>query len=69
MGSVSRRTFLQGAGAVAAATGLGSVVGHKHAFAALAPVGMAMHVHASFSEGKGSMEAQLAEAKANGVDV
>jgi hypothetical protein len=69
MSPVSRRTFLQGAGAVAAATGLGPLVAREVASAALAPVGMAMHVHASFSEGKGSMEAQLTEAKANGVDV
>ena len=69
MGSVSRRAFLQGAGAVAAATGLTPLVGRESASAALAPIGMAMHIHASFSEGKGSMEAQLAEAKANGVDV
>src|SRR2546430_2284325 len=30
---------------------------------------MAMHVHSSFSEGTGSMQAQLAEATSAGVDV
>ena len=69
MGDISRRRFLQGAGTVAAATGVAALVNRDHAAAALGPVGMAMHVHASFSEGTGSMEAQLAEAKANGVDV
>jgi hypothetical protein len=69
MGDISRRRFLQGAGTVAAATGLASVVSRDSASAALTPVAMAMHVHASFSEGTGSMEAQLVEAKANGVDV
>jgi hypothetical protein len=33
------------------------------------PISMAMHVHSSFSEGTGSMAAQLAEATLNGVDV
>lgn len=33
------------------------------------PVSMAMHVHASFSEGKGSMDAQLANADRLGIDV
>src|SRR3954471_4797886 len=35
----------------------------------LQPVLMAMHIHASFSEGIGSMEAHLSEAERTGVDV
>ena len=33
------------------------------------PTRMAMHVHASFSEGSASMQAHLAEAERTGVDV
>lgn len=33
------------------------------------PVSMAMHIHASFSEGAGSMDAQLHQAQSHGIDV
>src|SRR4029450_6009226 len=41
----------------------------RTALADVVPVGMAMHVHSSFSEGTGSMLGQLGEAAANAVDV
>jgi hypothetical protein len=71
VGRFSRRTFLKGAGAALTVAGLDPVLsGLGEADAAVsAPVSMAMHIHASFSEGTGSMEAQLTEAKTNGIDV
>ena len=38
-------------------------------FAGAAPLHLAMHVHGSWSEGRGSWEAQLTQAAATGVDV
>jgi hypothetical protein len=78
---VTRRSVLGGAVGVLAAVGLGSRPSHVPSAtgaAASAPTSndlgqvsrvMAMHVHSSFSEGTGSMEAQLAEAKLANVDV
>lgn len=67
---LSRRDVLRGAGgavgavAVGAPSGAGAVEGRRErAFS------MAMHVHSSFSEGTGSMQAQLQQAAALGVDV
>lgn len=77
----SRRDFLRAVGAVGA---VGAVSGNSlvtpRGAAAAMPDGvlsadgrraasMAMHLHASFSEGIGSMEAHLAQAAAIGVDV
>ncbi len=75
-GSVaSRREFLGQAGRLAVAAGTAGALytwsaGVRPA-AALGrrPVSMAMHVHASFSEGRASMESQLAEAERTGVEV
>lgn len=77
-----RRTILRGAATSAAMTGAmagamagaGAALGPTSARAAraddgLLPTRMAMHVHASFSEGTGSMQAHLAEAERTGVDV
>lgn len=71
---VHRRAVLQGAAATAALAGTGVTLGSTQAAAArpddgLVPTRMAMHVHASFSEGSGSMQAHLAEAERTGVDV
>jgi hypothetical protein len=79
---LTRRDFLGGAVGVVGAVGLGLPFGAGDIAAAesssLAPVSnsagevartMAMHIHSSFSEGVGSMEAQLAEAARSGVDV
>jgi hypothetical protein len=74
---VSRRTFLIGSTtAVAAggaiATGIAIVSDAAKPAAPDAdvrPICMAMHVHASASEGPGSMEAQLVQASRSGVDV
>jgi hypothetical protein len=73
----SRRTFLIGAGILG---GIGISVGavefatHQTQHAelpehGLVPVTMALHVHASASEGPASMEAQLVQAARTGVDV
>lgn len=71
---VDRRTVLQGAAATAALAGAGVALGSTRARATrpddgLVPTRMAMHVHASFSEGIGSMQAHLAEAERTGVEV
>jgi hypothetical protein len=74
---VGRRGFLAGAAASVAALGLGlrnrwispaaastrivNDIGQR-------PWSLALHVHSSFSEGTGSMQAQLAEAARSGVD-
>jgi hypothetical protein len=73
---VSRRRVLQGMVALAALAGVGGV---RPAAAALPPrspsaiglnaYALAMHLHASTSEGSGSMRAQLAQAALNGFDV
>jgi hypothetical protein len=65
---------LQGAAGAAAVAGVGVAVGPLVEEVALAsgaelPIRMAMHIHASFSEGIGSMQAHLAEAERVGVDV
>ncbi len=75
---LTRRRFLSRSGLVAAGfVGIPLLRDRAIAFPATAQrplVGfrdyaMAMHIHASFSEGKGSMHAQLSEAAANNVDV
>ncbi len=74
---LSRRRLLQAAGAAAAGTALGRPLPVRSAAAAApeAPLGgrvavrHAMHVHSSFSEGFASLQAQLSEAAANGIDV
>jgi hypothetical protein len=69
----SRRSFLAGTAAIVAGlparlrgvgeSGSAGVAGGHRAYR------MAMHVHASFSEGRASMHAQADEATANGLDV
>ncbi len=77
---LSRRDLLRlgalagfsGAGLAALATGVGAAAVRQVGTSAVpgaVPVTMAMHVHACFSEGMGSMEAQLTEALANDVAV
>ena len=74
---VSRRTFLIGSTVAVAAGGAGTAAAiasdaakrTAHPEAGLRPICMAMHVHASASEGPGSMEAQLVQAARCGVDV
>lgn len=74
---VTRRSVLGGAVGVVAAVGLAPPTRTRTIARGAAVVNdlgqqsrtMAMHVHSSFSEGTGSMEAQLAEASAAGVDV
>ena len=71
---IDRRTVLQGAATTVALAGTGMSMGRTAARAArpedgLVPTRMAMHVHASFSEGIGSMQAHLAEAERTGVEV
>ncbi len=71
---VDRRTVLRGAATTAALAGAGVPLGATPAAATrpddgLVPTRMAMHVHASFSEGSASMQAHLAEAERTGVDV
>ncbi|MGZ6544825.1 MAG: twin-arginine translocation signal domain-containing protein [Actinomycetota bacterium] len=75
---ISRRTFLGGAAALGAA-GVLTALDPRWVMAdeaALRPFGMAMHIHASFSEGTGSaanggasMLQQLTQASTNAVDV
>jgi hypothetical protein len=67
MSPLDRRTFLKGAGAGAAALLIGFDT--RRSAATPQPFGMAMHIHSSFSEGAGTMLAQLTQARANGVDV
>ncbi len=71
---VGRRTVLRGAATTAVLAGAGVALERVPAVAArpadgLVPTRMAMHVHASFSEGGASMQAHLAEAERTGVDV
>lgn len=70
---VGRREVLRGAASTAALAGIGVSLGSVPAKAGgnqgLVPTRMAMHVHASFSEGSASMQAHLAEAERTGVDV
>jgi hypothetical protein len=71
---MSRRAVLSGATGGAAAIALGVVGGsatapRPAAAATLRPIGMAMHIHATFSEGRGSFDAHLDQAHRNGVDV
>ena len=69
---LSRRQFLLGTAAVAAAGG-GTALAIARVHSPLAPpqvpICMAMHVHASASEGVGSMESQLVQAAGTGVEV
>ncbi len=72
--SISRRRVLQGAASAATLAGVGVAIGPMIGRAAQlnpaeVPLRMAMHIHASFSEGSGSMQAHLAEAERTGVDV
>lgn len=72
MTDLTRRRFLEmGALAGAGLTLPGSRLPDRPAATgtALPPWSMALHIHSSFSEGGGSMEAQLQQAAANGVDV
>jgi len=66
MTEISRRTFLKGAAGLGAATFL---VGFEaqEAAATVQPFSMATHIHASFSEGNGTMLAHLQQAAATGV--
>jgi hypothetical protein len=75
---MSRRSVLAGAVGALGALGLGQAIpgpgGSISGPASVNDLGeqtrtMALHVHSSFSEGTGSMEAQLAEAGLAGVDV
>jgi hypothetical protein len=71
--TVTRRTFLGGVGAAAGSVllPLGSVRPALSAvsFTGSAPITAAMHVHASWSEGRGSWEAQFAQARALGCNL
>lgn len=72
--SISRRRVLQGAASAATLAGVGAAIGPmigraSQVTAGELPIRMAMHIHASFSEGSGSMQAHLAEAERTGVDV
>lgn len=70
MGRITRRSFLRGSAGLGALGIMSAVDWHEAlADAGSGPISMAMHVHASFSEGVGSMRWQLNEAAANGVDV
>jgi hypothetical protein len=74
LSAVSRRRFMRIFGGSTAA---GLVLGNRAlpSPAQASPIdgtpaqSMAMHVHASFSELRGSMAAQLAQAEQNGIDV
>ncbi len=74
---LSRRDFLHGTAAMAAATALLREIPRlplRSAARPAAPDGnaaysMAMHVHSSFSEYDGSMQSQMFQAAANAVDV
>jgi hypothetical protein len=68
MDKLTRRTFLRGAAGLGAATVLVSLEPQR-ASAVSRPHSMAMHIHASFSEGSGTMLAHLQQAAATGVDV
>lgn len=74
---LSRRHFLHGTAAVAAATALFREIPRLPLRSAARPAAadgtsaysMAMHVHSSFSEYDGSMQSQMYQAAANAVDV
>jgi hypothetical protein len=69
---VDRRTFLQGAASTVSLSGLSLAATPRPAEAVMddrIPIRMAMHIHACFSEGDGSMEAHLHQAQLNGIDV
>ncbi|MEO8477089.1 MAG: twin-arginine translocation signal domain-containing protein [Actinomycetota bacterium] len=71
---ISRRSFLRGVAGVGAAGAIGALGWEALTQVSWAqevphPVCMAMHVHSSFSEGTGSMAAQLVEATGSQVDV
>ncbi len=70
---ITRRRFLTATGSLVGAGVVSPLLGRIPAWADatadLRPISMAMHIHASFSEGIGSMEAQLTQAAANQVDV
>jgi hypothetical protein len=76
---LSRRQFLHGAGALAAAAGVLDRVPRRlpprsparpaALDGTLLAYSMAMHIHSSFSEQSGSMDGQFYQAAANGVDV
>ncbi|MDQ3430908.1 MAG: hypothetical protein M3467_01555 [Actinomycetota bacterium] len=74
---LSRRRFLHSAAGIAALGAVGGLVRTQSAYAAsptlsadgLSARSMAMHIHASFSEGAASMEAHLQQAQQTGIDV
>lgn len=75
---ISRRSFLAGSASIVALGASAGILRPQSAFAAtptaglgspLSTVSMAMHLHASFSEGVGSMGGHLSQAVATGVDV
>lgn len=71
---ISRRSFLRGVAGVGAASAFGTLGWETLTRGSWAqevpqPVSMAMHVHSSFSEGTGSMNAQLAQATLSDIDV
>ena len=77
--SLSRRGFLHGTAAAAAVAVTGGIVGVTRRLPLGSPVrpqaaggnaySMAMHIHSSFSELSGSMQAQVTQAVQNSVDV
>lgn len=74
MSPITRRNVLKTTAAVTALGAARLELGPQPASAASAadpgqPVSMAMHIHASWSEGIGSMQGHLEEATASGLDV
>jgi hypothetical protein len=76
LGEISRRSFLAGSASIVALGASAGILRPQTAFATAAErasplsfVSMAMHLHASFSEGVGSMAGHLSQAVATGVDV
>jgi hypothetical protein len=78
LNGVSRRSFLVGSASIVALGASAGILRPQTASATalaaerastLATVSMAMHLHASFSEGIGSMAGHLSQAVATGVDV
>ena len=78
LGRLSRRQVLQGAVALAAVVGLaparraaaaGPLGARASSVDGLTSRSLAMHLHASASEGVGSVRAQLGQAATNGFDV
>lgn len=64
---LSRRGFLVGSSALVAAAALRNAPAARAALGR--PVSMAMHIHGSFSEDRGSWDQQAKQAVMNGVDV